>query len=131
MAGNYASGRRRKRALNRIENYPALDINRLVKAGALRTGSPPTIWEWSNGATAVLVAEQAQFGELDVYYNRYGDDAWETQKVSVVCLPWRVGTSGPYGSRRYFECGICRRRVWRLHAVGGPFACKRCSRLKL
>ena len=85
--------------------------------------------EWSNGAIAVLVAEATQFGELDVYYNRYGDGEWETQKVTVVSVPWRFGSSGAYGSRRYFECGICHRRVWRLHTAGGCFACRRCSRL--
>ena len=127
MAGNFNSGRRRKRAHNLIENYPAIDINHLNKTSVLRWGSPPTVLEWRNGTVAVIIAEQEQFGELAVYIYRY---EWEAQSLSIVAMPRRVGRTGAYGSQHYFACPCCSRRTWRLHLVSCGFICRLCARLR-
>ena len=131
MAGNYNSGRRRKRAHNLVENYPAIDINHLNKAGALHWGSPPTLLEWRNGTVAVIIPEETQFGELTAYlYNRYGDDSWEAQKLATIAVPQRVGRTKAIGPRYYFNCPGCGRRIWRLHLVSCGFVCRLCAHLR-
>ena len=124
MAGNCASGRRRQSRQNRIEQHPALDVNQLGRAGALRPGSEVGC-EWNNGAAAVLVAGESHLCvHYKVHHNGYGGGAPETQTITIACIPWRFGSS-----RRYFECDTCHRLVWTLYAIGGHFACRRCSGL--
>jgi hypothetical protein len=131
--GGFGSGRPSGSGRDTVESCRSLDVNRLHKAGCLRSGWWGG-WQWTHdGEKVASITLRAEAERLHLSYRvRIGGGQWEDVKetVRIVRVPCRFG-----GSRSYFICpgvldGIrCGRRVVKLHGLGRYFLCRHCYRL--
>jgi hypothetical protein len=116
-----------------VESNRTLDINRLNRAGCLRSGYRGG-WEWTRDGEWVASIWFRRDGDRLVlsYRVRGSGEQWldVEQPTPIVWKPCRFG-----GARPYFICpgvvnGIaCGRRVAKLYGPGKYFLCRHCYRL--
>jgi len=131
--GGFGSGRPGGSGRDKVEYSRSIDVNRLQKAGCLRSGWSGR-WQWSqDGERMAWINLRAEFDRLQLSYRvRVAGGEWESieEPVRIVRVPCRFG-----GARPYFICpgvvnGIaCGRRVAKLHGPGRYFLCRHCYRL--
>jgi hypothetical protein len=128
--GGFGSGRTPSRT--KLEDYRALDINRMHKAGLLDEGRHSG-WQWSvEGERQAWIQTLGAWDGLRLIYKaRQAGYDWEDfdYRVPVEWVPCTFG-----GKRPYFRCpasrgGVaCLRRVSKLYG-GTVFACRHCHDL--
>ncbi len=127
--GGIGSGRPTGTGRAKVEQYHALDVNKLHRSGCLRAGWAGG-WRWStNDEQVARIDLRADVGQLvlDYKYRIVGGQCNHVvERVHIVQQPCRYG-----GVRPYFVCpgvtgGIaCHRRVAKLFCAGS-FLCRRC-----
>jgi hypothetical protein len=127
--GGFGSGNRwRHSAKSTTDDYRALDVRRLARAGVLRPGNWSN-WQWTrDGETVASIQMRAEQDRVTLIYRhreRGGDWKDEQYPVRIVRTPCKLG-----GARPWFICPArdCGRRVAILYG-GGIFACRHCHRL--
>lgn len=129
--GGYGSGRAGWQ--DKVEDFKALDVGALRRAGMLKSGRGGN-WAWFRGDEKVgWIGLRAEPGVVILSYRRrwQGGD-WQdcTERVPLEWVPCTLG-----GARPYFRCpGVvnglrCGRRVGKLFAGGQYFLCRHCYRL--
>lgn len=115
-------------AQSTTEDSRPLDIRRLQRAGVLIPGQCFG-WQWAVGGRGVASIQ----GQVEVdrvvllYRHRSGDEeTWQDveQPVRLDHTPCTYG-----GTRRWWICPSCGRRVAVLYGPGKLFACRHCHRL--
>lgn len=108
------------------ESLP-LDIRRLQRAGVLTPGRAFS-WQWTVNdrvRASIQVRVESWQVELAYSYTREGQPAeLVRQAVMLETTPCTLG-----GSRPWFCCPTCARRVAVIYGVGRLFACRRCKGL--
>ena len=111
------------------EDYRALDVRKVNRAGRLQPGSVCS-WEWSrNGNVLASIHMKAGFDRVTLDYRQKtnGSD-WKdvSYPVRLVYTPCNMG-----GQRVWWQCPAagCGRRVAVLYGGTGIFACRHCYRL--
>ena len=108
----------------KAEHCRSIDVRRLHREGLLRSGVATT-WAWTDKATGERLAAiglRAADGTLTLAYSL--NDKPTHQWVPLERTPCHYG-----GSRPWFNCPRCRRRVAVLYLRASGFACRRCQRL--
>ena len=111
------------------EDYRALDIRKINRAGRLQPGSVCS-WEWSrNGNITGSICMKAGFDSLTLdYRQRSHGGEWKdvSYPVRLVYTPCNMG-----GQRVWWHCPArsCGRRVAVLYGGAGIFACRHCYHL--
>ena len=126
--GGIGSGRRPGYSGKRAtEDSTPLDIRRMARSGALTPGRTSS-WEWTvNDLVHSSIRIRAETGMVTLSYTyRPREAAPEVinQFVDVETTPCTLG-----GSRPWFSCPTCRRRVAVIYGAGRLFACRRCQGL--
>jgi hypothetical protein len=126
--GGIGSGRRDQYGKGTAENSRPLDIRTLHRSGLLKPDRS-FWWPWtSNGNTLadVLVRVGVKRVVLSYEHKRRGDS--ESQNVEQqVALDYTACTYG--GTRPWWLCPSCGRRVAVLYGSRGYYACRRCCNL--
>jgi hypothetical protein len=128
--GGFGSGRPAGLGRKTVEACRSIDVNRLHKAGCLRSGWCGG-WQWTrDGEKIGSINLRAEPDRLHLSYRaRTAGGGWENlaQTVRIVRVPCRFG-----GARPYFICpgvvnGIaCGRRIGKLHGPERYFLCRHC-----
>lgn len=109
-----------------VENYRALDVRGLHRAGALVAGRSCS-WEWKHSGEVVasigIEAESRERLHLRYRATKAGQSEEKDYPVSITWTPCHLG-----GERPWFLCPCCGRRVARL-CGSTMFACRHCLRL--
>lgn len=129
--GGYGSGRYGGK--KKVQHCRSLDINKMNKAGGLKSGFSGQ-WQWSeDGEVIATIGFSSQDTKVDLNYRwrAYGEDWVQTeQPVPITWTPCQFG-----GNRPYFQCpGIvngrhCGKRVIKLYLGGRYFLCRHCYNL--
>lgn len=98
-----------------------LNVRKMTRDGVLVTGATTT-WRWSNGLQVTISAIEANI-ELAYRYTFAEGERDVRAHVSMERTPCRFG-----GSRSWFACPRCNRRVAILYLWGYP-ACRACCRM--
>jgi len=106
-----------------VEDYKSLDINWLNREGYLHPGRSSLI-SWTRGGKpsgSVNLAAHENRVALTYTYTCAG----KSEDVEQTVILDRTGC--PYGGTRpWFLCPHCRRRVGKLYAAGKLFLCRHC-----
>jgi hypothetical protein len=108
----------------KAEHCLRLEVNRLAAANIFkgrRTG-----WCWTNSETGKVESNITLIGgahELTLAFTTASNKAVE-QRVPIQRTACQFG-----GTRPWFSCPCCGRRVATLFLLGGRFACRQCQRL--
>lgn len=125
--GGYGSGQSRWRNLGDMEDYLKLDVRHLQRTGSLRPGVTGA-WSWSRGgepAGNIRFTVHTDKLVLDYRHKRMSEE-WQDVRQTV----WLTKTSCTYGGTRpWFLCPACGRRVAVLINTQGLFFCRHCCRL--
>lgn len=109
------------------EDALPLDIRRLTRDGVLTPGRSFS-WQWmTNGRTvaSIYVKPEAWSLTLSYSFTRHGQPAENiNQTIALETTPCTFG-----GSRSWFRCPACCRRVAVIYGAGRHFACRLCKRL--
>jgi len=109
-----------------VEDYISLDINWLNREGNLRPGCHSSI-SWTRGGepcgSISLAAHESQI-TLSYTNTRDGKSEDVKQPISISRTPCNYG-----GTRPWFLCPHCCRRVSKLYAAGKYFLCRHCYSL--
>ena len=127
--GGWGSGRRwYSGAKNTTEHSWSLDIRKLRRAGVL-TPNRWFSWQWTidgkpAASTNVLVETERVI--LAYRYRNRTDNQWQKvrQPVYIVRTPCTYG-----GTRPWWLCPSCSRRVAVLYNLGRLYACRHCHQL--
>lgn len=127
--GGINSGRRRSVHSGAVEQFPAIDLRILRRAGLLRSGECTyDTLRWQNQAPEALSVrifiDLSDTGDASMRIISAGGGGTINQRVSIECIPCRYG-----GIRCYFLCPIDGIRCELLHLVGGIFASRKAHRL--
>lgn len=111
------------------EEHQAIDIRLWHRRGLLVPGRAFS-WQWSCGTEpreSISVYVQPGAVVLDYRYCEHDEADWQPvrQPVYLTYTSCRFG-----GSRPWFACPCCGRRVALLYQCGGHFRCRHCSRLR-
>lgn len=116
----------RAREKDAVEDYRALDIRSIHRAGALVAGRSCS-WEWRRRSEVVasigLAAESRERLRLSYRVTKAGQSEEKDYPVPITWMPCHLG-----GERPWFLCPCCGRRVARLYG-STVFACRHCLRL--
>ena len=108
------------------ESLP-LDIRRLQRSGALTPGHALS-WQWTlNGRVRASIQIRAEAWQIELTYSYTptgGAAEIIRQAVMLETTPCTLG-----GTRPWFSCPVCSRRVAVIYGKGRLFACRRCKRL--
>lgn len=121
MKGGWRYGAGRPASRPQTSWASRLDVRKMARDGVL-VGGTATTWRWSNGLLATITANEAS---IEVAY-RYTFSEGERDVRAHVRLertPCQFG-----GSRPWFACPRCHRRVAILYLWGYP-ACRTCCRM--
>jgi len=127
--GGPGSGRRwHYGAKDTTEDSQPLDIRRLQRAGVLVPGRCFG-WEWTiNDRPVASIQVRVESDRVTLVYRhrRRGDSEWQAveQPVRMARTPCHYG-----GTRPWWLCPWCGRRVAVLYSAGTHFSCRRCCRL--
>jgi len=110
-------------------DYNALDVRKINRAGRLTPGSACS-WQWSrNGSTIASINLQAGIDSVTLSYRqRAHGGEWKDMAYTV----WLAYTPCHMGGHRvWWKCPAagCSRRVAVLYGGTGIFACRHCYRL--
>jgi len=126
--GGIGSGRRSSYSgKDATEDSMPLDIRRLHRAGALSPGRAVS-WQWTvNDRVIGSIRVHAQEGSVSLGYN-YTPHGRPAEVISqTVWLETTLCAFG--GSRSWFTCPNCAKRVAVIYGAGRLFACRRCKGL--
>ena len=98
-----------------------LNLRKMTRDGVLVPGATTT-WHWSNGLLVTISANEASI-ELAYRYTFAEGERDVRAPVRMERTPCRFG-----GSRSWFNCPRCNRRVAMLYLWGYP-ACRTCCRM--
>lgn len=127
--GGPSSGRRgHYGAKDTTEDSQPLDIRRLQRAGVLFAGRWFG-WQWTiNDRPVANIQVRVEVDHVTLVYRhrRRGDSEWQAveQPVHIERTPCHYG-----GTRPWWLCPWCGRRVAVLYSAGKHFACRHCYRL--
>lgn len=127
--GGIGSGRRRHFGTkNTTEESRPLDIRRLQRGGVLMPGRRFE-WQWTISGKPVAdiqVRVEIERVVLVYRYRRRGESEWQDVEapVRIDRTPCRYG-----GTRPWWLCPSCGRRVAVLYANGRLYACRLCCKL--
>jgi hypothetical protein len=127
MMGGLGSGRRSGWGRGAVEARRSIDVNRLHREGCLRAGWVGALQWTRDGEKMALIKLCAGQDRLDLAYHvRVGGGEWKdvAETIGIARVPCHFG-----GTRPYFICPACRRRVAKLHGPDRYFRCRRCCRL--
>lgn len=127
--GGINSGRRRSIHRGAVEQYPAVDLRILRRAGLLSAGEYTyTTLHWGNQAPEVLsvrifvdLSDTSDASMRMVGAECHGIDK---QRVTICCVPCPFG-----GVRHYFLCPLLGVRCEQLFLVDGTFASRKAHSL--
>lgn len=127
--GGINSGRQRSVYSGAVEQFPAIGLRILRRAGLLRPGECTyDTLRWQNQAPEALSArifiELSNAGDASMRIVIAGCGGTINQRVAIECIPCRYG-----GIRCYFLCPIDDTRCELLHLAGGMFASRKAYRL--
>ena len=108
----------------KAEHCRSIDVLRFQREGLLRSGTS-TGWAWTDRDTGEQVASiglRGGDGHLTLIYTLNGADMH--QHVPVEQTPCTYG-----GTRAWFNCPRCAKRVALLYLRANGFACRRCQRI--
>ena len=92
--GSFGSGRTARQNRETVENCRALDMNRLNRAGCLRSGWAGT-WQWTQeGEEVARIGLRAEEGRVHLSYRyRVGGSEWQDVEETVWLMwqPCRFG----------------------------------------
>ena len=108
-----------------VTQYHALNINELARGGWLNPFSKyDWVWRTDTGTQAATVTIVVLTDAVELVFTMYGSEGVH-QKIQ---LTYSLGPQS--GTRTWFSCPTCRRRVGVLyHASGLPFRCRTCCKL--
>lgn len=118
--GGFGSGNHGGKAL--VENCLSLDINRMNRDGMLHGWHGKLVWRDSYGEKTGSVTLTSNADLLTVTGQLKGKP-WD-QSFAITRTPSHFG-----GSRPWFLCPYCSRRVGKLYIGNDGFACRKCYRL--
>ena len=121
--GGTNSGRYRWRNRGAVEGCIGLDVRKLQRSGWLRPGCYSIIsWEtYYDPKPKIGLRAAEEFVELG--YSYAGGPQFE-YRINLDRTACNYG-----GSRLWFRCYWCNRRVAKLYLFGGQFRCRHCHRL--
>lgn len=127
--GGINSGRQRSIHRGAVEQYPAIDLRIIRRAGLLRAGECTyTTLHWRNQAPQALsvriFVDLSDTGDASIRIVGGGHDGGITQRAAIECVPCPYG-----GIRCYFLCPINGTRCEQLFFVYGVFASRKAHRL--
>jgi hypothetical protein len=127
--GGMGSGRRwRCGVKDTTEGSQPLDIRKLHRAGVLTPGRSFG-WQWTindDPVANIRVRVKDEYVELVYRHRCRGDNEWQDVEQPV-CFDRTHCTYG--GTRLWWICPSCGRRVAILYGAGRLFACRNCYRL--
>lgn len=121
MKGGHRFGAGRPSSRPQTSWAARLDVRRLAEGGRLGCGGS-VIWKWSNGLQATI-ADRGEAIELAYRYPFANGERDIRAWVPIERTPCHLG-----GSRPWFACPRCHRRVAILYLWGYP-ACRSCHRM--
>lgn len=130
-AGESRWGAGRPGSKRKAEQSLAFDVRKVARNGLLKPGA--FAWQWTSnygekmGSIGVRVFDDAQRLTLTYQWSPHG-----SEPRSVECSLWITRTTCNYGGTRpWLLCPTCGRRcaVVYFGALGGRYACRRCSRI--
>lgn len=121
MKGGYRSGAGRPATRPQTGWAARLDVRKLARDGVLMPESVTT-WRWSNGLVATMRAHDHELVLSYRYTFNNGERDIEA-RVALERMPCPYG-----GSRTWFGCPRCHRRVAILYLWGWP-GCRTCTRM--
>lgn len=126
--GGAGSGRRCQYGNDTTEDSQPLDIRRLHRAGLLKSGRTFQ-WEWTiNDKPVAGIDVRVKVQHVVLAYRHRPRGAIDWQDVEqLIYLDYTPCTYG--GSRPWWLCPSCGRRVAVLYAPGKLYACRHCSEL--
>ena len=127
--GGLGSGRRSSRGYFRVtENAQPLDIRRLKRAGVL-VGRRPFGWVWTVGGNTVAEICGHASGNTVLISDAdpKGDPLLKPRAQQWLQVIWTQCNYG--GTRQWWQCPGCGRRVAVLYRRGQWFACRHCHAL--
>lgn len=98
-----------------------LDVRKMARDGLLITGATTT-WRWSSGLLATMAVQETAIA-LDYLFEFIEGERRVQSHVRLERTPCQFG-----GSRVWFACPRCHRRVAILYLWGYP-ACRTCCRM--
>ncbi len=98
-----------------------LDVRKMARDGVLTTGATIT-WRWSSGLLATMAVQETAIA-LDYLFEFIQGERRVHSHVRLERTPCQFG-----GSRVWFACPRCHRRVAILYLWGYP-ACRTCCRM--
>ena len=126
--GGFGSGRRPGyTGKDATEDSMPLDIRRLHRAAALAPGRVVS-WQWTvNDRVIASIHVHAHAGSVTLGYN-YTPHGRPVEVISQTV--WLETTQCAFGgSRSWFTCPTCSKRVAVIYGAGRLFACRRCKGL--
>ena len=126
--GGRGSGRRATYCgKDTTEDSLPLDIRRLQRSGVLTPGRAFS-WQWTvNDRVRASIQIRAESWQIELTYSYTpsgGVAEIIRQAVLLEATPCTLG-----GTRPWFSCPVCSRRVAVIYGRGRLFACRRCKRL--
>ena len=127
--GGVNSGRRRSIHRGAVEQYPAIDLRVLRRAGLLSAGQCTyTTLHWGNQAPEALSAriliDLSDTSDASMRIVSSGNHGVITDRVAIECVP------SPYGGIRcYFLCPLIGVRCEQLFLTDGIFASRKAHKL--
>jgi hypothetical protein len=127
--GGPNSGRRRTVHRGAIEQFPAIDLRVLKRAGLLRVGQCTyTTLNWRNQALEALSArifvDLSDTSDASIRVVGSEADGAMAQRAAIECVPCPFG-----GMRCYFLCPLCGVRCEQLFLADGIFASRKAHKL--
>jgi hypothetical protein len=127
--GGVNSGRRRSINRGAVEQYPAIDLRVLRRAGLLSVGQCSyTTLHWGNQAPEALSArifiDLSDAGDAAMRIVRSESYGAMAERVAIECVPCPFG-----GVRCYFLCPLIRVRCEQLFLADGIFASRKAHKL--
>jgi len=124
--GGVGSGRRwHSNSKETTESSRPLDIRKLQRAGVLVPGRCFG-WEWSFGGERIAnIQARVEVGRVVLLYRyrRRGDNDWQDVEQPVQLEETRCNLGG---TRPWWLCPSCGRRVAVLYGPGKHYACRHC-----
>lgn len=127
--GGVNSGRRRSINRGAVEQYPAIDLRVLRRAGLLSAGQCTyTTLHWRNQAPEALSArifiDLSDTGDASMRIVRSEDYGAMAERVAIECVACPYG-----GARCYFLCPLIGVRCEQLFLADGIFASRKAHKL--
>jgi hypothetical protein len=127
--GGVNSGRRRSINRGAVEQYPAIDLRVLRRAGLLGDGQCSyTTLHWGNQGPETLsvriLIDLSDTGDASMRIVRSDDYCATAERVAIECVPCPYG-----GVRCYFLCPLIGVRCEQLFLADGIFASRKAHKL--